>query len=289
MKLSYPDGSVPPWLHWRARQMISRTIDLENRYIHITQLISPAPQLRLMADNWDALEQPIDDLIPAMVGTAWHKYMEGAMGSGFTEHRIEYQHGDWTIIGSPDWYSHDSVIDFKTTKVWSRIFLGEKYDWEQQLNLYRWLIYQATGVLVSSASVHAVYLDWSAAAAMRTAGYPPKRWEVIEMPLWSVERARQFVDLRLAAIESVQPGDYCTPAERWERGAHWALKREGRKTALKKYDTHEEALAAKEAFDLIPHNRTYYIEEREGVPVRCLNWCPARKFCAYGKALEVQP
>jgi hypothetical protein len=287
MKLKYPTGSIPAWLHKRANQMINRPVDLSEKYIHVTQLLQPAPMLRMQDAHWSELEVSPDDLIPAMLGAAWHKYLEGSMTGGVHEQRIEVPHGDWTIIGTPDWYGSREIVDYKTTRVWSAILEegGLKREWVEQCNVYRWLVNRATGCDITSLKIHVVYTDWTSTGAMRNSNHPRKRWQVLDVPVWHLDDARNFIDQRLKAIEEVAPFDYCTPEERWERGEHWALMKHGRKSAIKKYDTEDEALHA--CYDdngkVI---NAYYVEHRPGVPVRCNDWCSVKRFCSFGKKLE---
>lgn len=287
MKLSYTE-SIPVWLRTRANEMISRSVDLTNKYVHVTQLISPAPMLRLQDEHWAELEVSPDDLIPAMLGAAWHQYLEGAEPGGYVEQRIETMCNDWCVIGSPDWYSTAVIRDYKTTKVWSRIF--GKREWEEQLNVYRWLIHQSTGIEVPRLEIHVIYTDWTANGLKRIDGHPPKRWEVIDVPVWPMDDTDRFIKARLAAIEEVQaiaetplPDPYCTPEERWERGECWAVMRLGRKSAMPGglKDTQEEAA------EMAATVTGGYVEHRPGNPVRCKDWCSVRRFCDFGKTLEM--
>ena len=285
MKLTQ-DAYLPDWLRKRAGQMINRPVDISNRYIHVTQLLQPAPMLVMQDKNWKNLETSADDLIPAMLGTAWHKYLEGSMTGGVHEQRIEVPHNDdWTIIGTPDWYNSTDLVDFKSARVWSAVMEdGVKREWEEQCNVYRWLVARATGVEVKRLQIHVIYTDWSKMQAMRNDKYPRKRWGVLNVPMWDLEDVRHFIDKRLADIENCPPEAYCTPVERWERDEHWALMKHGRKTAVKKYPSENEALAACLDENGDPINK-YFVEHRPGTPVRCIDWCSVREHCPFGKGL----
>ena len=278
MKLDYSE-SVPSWLRLRGQEQINRRPRLGENVVHVTQLIQPTHQLILQDDHWEDLTQPVDDLIPAMVGTAWHKYLEGAMEGGHSELTIELVHAGWVIKGTPDWFSESRLIDFKTAKSWARIF--GKREWEIQANVYRWMLFQSMGLVIDDLQIHAVYLDWMENAAKRTGGYPPKRWEVWHIEPWPMDDIRAWVEDRVEAIQDHHPKNICTAEERWERGECWAVKKPNRKTAVKLCDTEAEATR------LAATHLGGYVEHRPGDPVRCRSWCSVREFCEHGRALDV--
>ena len=70
--------------------------------------------------------------------------------------------------------------------------------------------------------------------------------------------------------EELQP---CSPEERWMKETTFAVKREGRKTAIRLFKTMEEAteLAEKEKG---------YVETRAGEATRCVgDFCGVSKWC----------
>jgi hypothetical protein len=92
---------------------------------------------------------------------------------------------------------------------------------------------------------------------------------MVDIPMWSTEQADQFVRRRLEAHrESKVDQDLgealteCTPEERWMSETMYAVKREGRKTAIRVFKSMEEAtqLAEKEKG---------YVETRLSEPKRC--------------------
>ena len=73
----------------------------------------------------------------------------------------------------------------------------------------------------------------------------------------------------------------CTDDERWVRETKFAVKREGRKTAIRVFETQQEAdeLAVKE---------NGYVEVRKGEAIRCTgNFCGVAEWCSqYQQSLK---
>ena len=66
----------------------------------------------------------------------------------------------------------------------------------------------------------------------------------------------------------------CTDEERWLRPSKWAIKKKGRKRALKLHDTEREA---QDHIDSL--GAGHEIEYRKGEAVRCMKYCPVAAFC----------
>jgi hypothetical protein len=84
------------------------------------------------------------------------------------------------------------------------------------------------------------------------------------------------IDLHRESKVSADWGDelvQCTEEERWIRSTTYAVKREGRKTAIRVFETEQEAkdLAEKEKG---------FVEVRKGEAVRCTgNFCGVSQWC----------
>ena len=73
----------------------------------------------------------------------------------------------------------------------------------------------------------------------------------------------------------------CTPEERWATAPKWAVMKEGRKTAVKLFDTDADAINFIE--DLEKEKDKHYVEERKGQDRKCDDYCPCAAFCNYYK------
>ena len=253
-----------------------KKFSLEERRISVTSLLQPAHMTRLLEAHGHEVALDPDDAIPALVGTAWHRYVEQFQDQrGSSELELRVQIGGWTVTGKPDWFDQTRLIDHKTTRVWSAVF--GRPEWEQQLNIYRWLVNQVYGYDIRQLEVHVVYLDWSESASLRNPDLPHRRFEVTSVPVWELNHAQHFIE---SAIDDLVSGSsICDPEERWERGERWAVMKPGRKTAMKLCNTEAEAEGwARNGTNL-------YIEHRPGDPVRCRRYCPVSPFCDYGRVL----
>lgn len=119
----------------------------------------------------------------------------------------------------------------------------------------------------------AIYRDWSKARAQESS-YPKSQAHVFEVPLWSVHRATKFLEERVRLHLLAEEGSFgeCSSEERWERQTKYALMRRGRKSAIKLFETGEEARAAVTQAD-------QYVDVRPGASVRCESYCPVSAFC----------
>lgn len=113
------------------------------------------------------------------------------------------------------------------------------------------------------------------------AKYPSHQVKVVEIPLWGNEKTQGYVEERVRAhleadtwatngdreepLPAMEP--HCTDEERWVRPTRYAFMKRSRKTAVKLYDSLEEAQMVANA---TPGG---YTEVRGGEPVRCIDYC----------------
>ena len=77
----------------------------------------------------------------------------------------------------------------------------------------------------------------------------------------------------------------CTDEERWLRGEKYAVRKEGRKTAVRVFDLEEEA----ETFiSALKDNSKHYVEHRRGVNMRCESYCDVAEYCFQYQSIKVQ-
>lgn len=201
--------------------------------------------------------------------------------------QIDLNGTKYTISGQIDEYYIESgeIDDYKICSRWVSID-GGKDEWVAQLNIYAWLL-RKNGHNPRSARVQAIYRDWSKSQALRDKSYPQSQVEVIPIELWPDEDVEQYVKKRVAShVQAMAEIDekkiaVCTPEERWQRQGEFAVTKEGRKRAIKLFDTREDANIwinkyAKDGEELI-------IEERRGQSIRCAMYCPVYKHCSYWK------
>jgi hypothetical protein len=205
----------------------------------------------------------------------------GATDGWIMEERLFAKIGEITVSGQIDLQEESKggvvISDYKFTSAWA--VMNDKIEWEQQLNVYRWLVETVKKRKVSGLRICALIRDFS--RHEKREGYPDAPIHMIDIPMWDLEETQAFIEQRLEmhreAKVSHDFGDQlqeCSPEERWMSETTYAVKREGRKTAIRVFKSIEEAteLAKKEKG---------YVETRLGEPKRCTgNYCGVSKWCS---------
>jgi len=247
----------------------------------VTELMSPPKIRRLRERHEDAIETDVSDMLWSMLGSALHVVAErGATPGWISEERLFYEIDGVVISGAIDLQEETplgiGIIDYKFTSAWA--VMQEKMEWAQQLNIYKFLVEKVTGKRVISLKVCAFVRDFTR-HDMRE-GYPAAPIHMVDVPVWPLEQTEAYIrerlDMHRNAKVAAEFGDElqpCSDEERWTSETVFAVKREGRKTAIKLFKVQEEAheLALKEKG---------YVEVRPGEPKRCTgNYCGVAQFC----------
>lgn len=257
----------------------------------VTEIISPPRIQRLRRQHHEQMEQDVSDMLWQLLGSALHVVAErGVADNHITEERIIADIGDVKLSGAIDIQrvTDEGIIitDYKFTSAWA--LRQDKPEWEAQQNIYAWLVEKVKGQKVIGVQICALIRDWSRREASVKADYPQAPIQVLELPLWPLEKTEAYIKERIDAhrMSKVQAdwGDElppCTDDDRWVRETKYAVKREGRKTAIRVLDTQHEAdeLAAKE---------NGYVEVRKGEAIRCTgNFCGVAEWCSqYQQSLK---
>lgn len=257
-------------------------------HLSATEIITSPRIVQLKKIHWDNLEEDVADKVWAIFGTAIHAVLElGKDDHHIIEQRLHANVDGWDISGAIDLQrvEDDGIIvaDYKTTGAWA--VMNEKSDWEQQLNIYAWLVEKVKKVPVKKVEIIAIIRDWSRRDAQVKEGYPEAPIKVIDVPLWTFEQRENFIKERiqlhsnaLFATETADDLPECTPSEMWEKPAFWAVRKIGNKRATAVLDTEDKALAKIEEL-----GKGYEIEFRPGERTRCANFCQVRDFCSQWK------
>lgn len=247
----------------------------------VTELLSP-PRIRRMREQYaDAMSQDVTDMMWQLLGSALHVVMErGQVDGHVTEERLHTEIDGTTISGQID-LQHEAdggiaIVDYKFTSAWS--VMKDKPEWEQQLNVYAWLVQTVKRRPVVALKICALIRDYS--RHDRREGYPAAPIQMIDIPLWDSVRAEQFVRDRLETHREAKVSQdlgeqlpLCTSEERWESETTYAVRREGRKTAIRVFKRIEEA-------EQLAKEEKGYVETRPGEPKRCTgNYCGVAQWC----------
>lgn len=258
----------------------------------VTELLSPPRIKRLRERHNEHIEQDVSDMLWQMLGSALHVVFERSQSPGFvTEERLFLEVDGVTISGQIDVQQETPegivVIDYKFTSAWA--VMQDKVEWEEQLNVYAWLLQKVKKKPVIGLKICAMIRDFS--RHDKREDYPDAPIHMIDIPIWNVEDTEKFVLERLHTHQlskmQVELGEdlpLCSESERWMSETVYAVKREGRKTAIRLFKSIEEAneLAIKEKG---------YVETRQGEPKRCTgNFCGVSQYCGqYSEWLGNQP
>jgi hypothetical protein len=250
----------------------------------VTEIISPPQIQRLRKKHYEQIEQDVSDMLWSLLGSALHVVAErGQTENHITEERLHVEIDGVVLSGAIDLQKTTEsgivITDYKFTSAWA--IRQDKFEWEAQQNIYAWLVSKAKNEKVSGVQICALIRDWSRREASVKADYPPAPIQVLELPLWPLERTeayiRERIEMHRLAKVSDDWGDplpECTEEERWIRTTQYAVKREGRKTAIRVLDSEEEAkeLAEKEKG---------FVEIRKGEAIRCANnFCGVNQWCS---------
>ena len=253
-------------------------------HLSATQLINSPKVVALSKKFENELEQDVSDMVWSIFGTAIHGVLEhGRDENHIVEERLHAELDGWRISGAIDLQIvHENFIsirDYKTTSAWA--VMNEKSDWEQQLNIYAWLVEKVKGDEVDSVGIVAIIRDWSRRDAETREGYPPAPIKELPITLWPFEQREKFVSDRIAAhsacefaLEAEEDLPDCTSDEMWEKPAVWAIKKTGNIRAKALYDN--EVLANQELEKL---GKGFEIEYRPGERTRCEKFCPVSGYC----------
>ena len=236
-----------------------------------TELLKPPQIVRLYNEHEDTVTTDVRDEWWKLLGKGVHSVLEN-YGEGSREQRFFAECEGVKVSGAIDLLGDDgAVTDYKVTSVFT-IQRGLKSDWEQQLNIYAWLLRQ-NDITATSLTIVGLCRDWIKSRAEAKADYPQSPIVPIKVPLWRPERQDDFVAgrVRVHTMENTIP---CTPEERWARGGYTVL---GGGLKPRSFDTMSEA--ATYINTKKKPGRTFSISEGGAKFVRCEDWCPVSDHC----------
>jgi len=253
-------------------------------HLSVTQLINSPKIVALTQKFDDELEQDVSDMVWSIFGSAIHGILEhGKDDNHLVEERLHTTLDGWKISGAVDLQivgeNGISIRDYKTTSAWA--VMNEKIEWEQQLNIYAWLVGTVKDFHVTDLGIVAIIRDWSRREASRNPDYPQAPVKEIPIKLWSRQDQEDFIKDRISkhsacefALETGEDLPPCTPDEMWEKPTVWAIKKVGAARAKSLHDDEEGAHKSLEAL-----GKGYEIEVRPGSRTRCESFCPVNTYC----------
>ena len=239
-----------------------------------TELLKPPQIVRLTKKHEDSITTDVRDEWWKLLGKGVHNILE-QYGEGLCEERFFAECNGVKISGAIDMLVDGAVTDYKVTSVFT-IQRVLKTDWEQQLNIYAWLLRQ-NDITATSLTIVGLCRDWIQSRAAVKRDYPQSPIVPIKVPLWRDERQDAFVEnrVRVHTMENTLP---CTPEERWARGGYTVL---GGGLKPRSFDSMNEA--ANYINQKEKPGRTFSIQEGGAKFVRCESWCSISDHCPQWK------
>ncbi len=250
-----------------------------------TTLNKGVKEILLQERHWNELTVDAADNVWAIFGTAVHKIFESQRTSNscFTEEKFNIPVSNSHVTGQIDLYDMEKgiITDWKTASVY-KVMKGDFSDWHRQGMVYAWLLKQS-GLDVHKCSFIALLKDHSKTKAKTDSSYPQSPVYVYEFEVTpeELELTGERITAKIKEIEVAiwQEDDDippCTPEERWADGDKWAVMKNGRKSAIRVFDTEEDAENC--AGEL---GNSHYVEHRPAVSRKCGDYCLCKDFCNF--------
>jgi hypothetical protein len=271
--------------------------------ISATQIMSPPLMYALKKLYPDKLERDVSENCASVFGSAVHALIETVdLGIECIKEerltaRVQLPNGHvYEISGKfdlliklPD--NKWKLVDTKTTSVWTRIYNSHEEDYIHQLSIYRYINYFNGREVIEDADIWFWFTDWSRKAANDDPSYPQLRTEMKPIKLMSIEDTEHYIIDQLMEKEravdlvSNEREDEVieTDKELWRKPDVYAVMQEGKKYAVKLFETED---AAKFYIQEQNLNKAY-IDLRKGKVMRC-EYCDAWKICNRYKQFKEQ-
>ena len=258
----------------------------------VTEIISPPRVQRLRAKHYHEMEQDVADMLWSLLGSALHVVAERSEVEGhINEERLFIELGGVKLSGAIDLQHIDGddvdITDYKFTSAWA--LRADKMDWQQQQNIYAYMVNKVKGKRVRSLKICALIRDWNRREAAMKPDYPQAPIQMVDIPLWDLEQTEKFILERINMHqESKVQADWmeelplCTDEDRWIRETKYAvMKNPQSKRAIKLFEVKEEADAMAESIKGI-------VETRKAEAIRCTgNFCGVASWCSQFKQEQV--
>jgi hypothetical protein len=269
-------------------QALTKQTYFQDGDISVTGLIRPPLMRRLERDHDHEIVVDATENVWSVLGSCVHGIIERhGQENRLVEERLAMDVFGWRVTGKADLLDEDMTLtDYKVTSVYA-FLLGDKPEWEAQLNLYAWL-YAMHGFEVQKLQIVAILRDWMRSQATYDSSYPQSQTYVQPIKMWTVNEAHRYAERRVSLHQeadrlSINDIPVCTPQERWERPTTWAVMKGAAKKAYRVKDTESEALET--AAQL---GGAYHVVERPGKCVRCEAFCHGAPWCPWWQARQAE-
>ena len=262
--------------------------NIENTY-SATTLIKDPCEIILTNRHAAEIEEDASESLYALLGSALHEVLERAKEdeNEIREERLFYEFPEGAISGKFDSFDatpgKEVLRDYKCTSTWTAIY-GDGGKYAKQLKIYCLLFQLVLNIRCRHAQIIQFFRDHSMSKAKFDKAYPQSPIRVIDYYFTDEDIAKTEEEVReklreISALKDTPDDELppCSAENRWETPTTYAVKKDGRKSALRVLPSKEEAETWMELNDA----KGCYIEERKGESRKCMNYCKAAPFCHY--------
>ena len=261
----------------------------------VTTLKTPPRIVQLQRRHKEELTEDVIDNLWSMFGSMAHNMLEEhGSDDAVTEKRFYLTISDKVISGQVDHYNDGVITDYKVTSAWTLVYGSRVKEWEEQLNMYAYLC-RKNYLPVNHIRIVTILRDWDRNKALQNQDYPQTPIKIIPITLWTHDEQEQFIEGCVMKQSNAEYDEdeflpHCTSEEMWERPSTYAVMKEGRKTAVRVFDSAQEAWEYGRDNKLVDDNSgdtsyfigwlpNYSLTTRPGKRTRCEEYCNVNSFC----------
>jgi len=246
--------------------------------ISVTEMLSPPQMRHLLIKHDDELVEDISDRIASLRGRSLHYLIELAVLHDYntlSEKSVYTECLGWKIKGQFDLVllGEGELIDVKSCKAYKVKNNKLPREWEQQTNIYRYMLKKEKGLTINKVSIFVAVWDYDEIKAKNDPYYPTSALFMIDVPIWTDEQTLAFIEGRIRLHQEEIPRP-CTDEDIWAKDPLWAVMKRGRVKAVRLFESQSEA----EEFASTSKDLT--VEFRPGIATRCVRWCKVASFCS---------
>lgn len=197
---------------------------------------------------------------------------------------------DVTIGGTCDLLFEDNgeftIWDYKTMAT-TQIIDDEKIKgWEEQINIYRWLLITSNTVAkIDRLFVCGYYMDWTCTKSLRSRDVNDIPCPTVQIKMWTREQVEKYIYDKVTQIQKYidSPWEdipYCSPEERWCKPPKWSVCKVqsngelGSQLPKCGFDNeHDAEVKLIERQSKAKKDEIFGIKKTGGISTMCKDWC----------------